>query len=149
MRCTINDLERVSLVLSDDSIYIPINGHPCELSIRSSLAKDILIDGRVYVLMPNEFCVFIYFPHSIELYTGHSAVLPEGRGKEAIKAGKETIKWMFNNTKCIKLFGLTPIFMRHVAMFNRLVGFTKEGILTDSCSKDGALYDQTLFGLSK
>ena len=148
-RCTIDDLKKVSLILSDDSVYIPVNGAPCKGEYREILAEEILSNGKVYVLMPNEFCVFIFSPHSKELYIGHSAVLPEGRGKEAIKAGKSSIKWMFDNTECIKLFGLTPIFMRHVAMFNRLVGFTREGILTDSYTKDGVLYDQILFGLSK
>ena len=149
MRCGIKDAKRVNLVLSDDSIYIPINGHPCELADRDSLAEGILNEDRVYVLMPDDYSVHIFFPFSLELYTGHSAILPEGRGKKEIKGGKVALQWMFDETKCIKIFGFTPIYMKHVVTFNRLLGFIQEGILTNSCIKDGITYDQILFGLSK
>jgi hypothetical protein len=149
MRCAIKDLKKVSLILSDDSIYIPVNGEPCKNEDRENIAEDILNNKKIYVLMPDEFSVFIFFPHSEELYVGHSAILPGGRGKSGIKLCKAAVQWMFDNTECIKIFGLTPVYLKHVIIFNKLVGFEQEGLLTDSCIKDGILYDQILFGLSK
>ena len=119
------------------------------MAIRNSLARGILTEDKVYVLMPDDYSVHIFLPYSSELFTGHSAILPEGRGKKGIKDGKAALQWMFDKTECIKIFGLTPVYMKHVAMFNRLLGFIQEGILTNSCTKDGITYDQILFGLSK
>lgn len=149
MRCTIKDIDRTNRVLDDDSVYAPINGCKCPITKKGKNAKQLLDDSRVHVLMPNEFSVFIFLPHSIELYIGHSAILLEGRGRLGIMAGKSAAKWMFENTRCIKIFGLTPVFMKHVIKYNKLLGFVQEGLLKNSCVKDGVLYDQILFGLSK
>ena len=149
MRCFVENINEVSRVLEDDSVFIPVNGHPIPENQKGFITKELLENGKIVVLMPNEYSVFIFLPHSHELYAGHSAILPEGRGRAGIRAGKAAAKWMFENTRCIKIFGLTPIFLKHVIAYNKLLGFVQEGISTNSCIKDGVLYDQVLFGLSK
>lgn len=149
MRCGIEDIERVSLILSDDSVYIPINGFPCPNNERKNIAQDVLNEKKAYVLMPNEFSVFIFLPHDTGLYNVHTAILPKGRGRLGIKAFKQAAQWMFKNTNCIKLFGIIPAFRKDVILFHKWVGVVYEGVLSKSCIKNGVLYDQVVMGLSK
>ena len=59
MRCTIKDILKVSRVLDDDSVFIPVNGKPCD--DEGAAAYQALTSGA-YVLMPNKGSVFIYIP---------------------------------------------------------------------------------------
>jgi len=149
MRCTIDDKEKVNRILSDDSIYIPINGVPCPEKLKNILADDLLRETKAYVLSPNDFSVLIFLAYDENLYTGHTSVLPEGRGRQAIRDGKLACQWMFENTKCIKIFGFTPEHMLHVRRFNILVGFKEEGVLSNSHMHNGSVENMIIFGLNK
>lgn len=149
MRCSIADIDKIRRILTDDSVHVPVYGCRYNPETCRDVAIDAFRDDRIIVLMPNDTAVFIFTPYSNEIYTGHSFVIKDGRGKKAIYGGKSAVKWMFENTGCIKIFGFTPEYAKHTILFNRLLGFKQEGLLTKSLTKDGKLFDQIIFGLSK
>jgi hypothetical protein len=60
------------------------------------------------------------------VWQGHSMFLPEVRGKEGIRAGKEMVAWMFENGANM-IWGQTPIENERARMFNRLIGAKSVG----------------------
>ena len=99
--------------------------------------------------MPNEHSVFVFLIYNQHMYNGHSAILPEGRGKQGIKAGKTACQWMFNNTPCKKIWGFTPAHKKHIVRYNKLVGFTEEGLMKNCSTDSGKKCDMIVFGLEK
>ncbi len=74
----------------------------------------------------------IYFLHekNIGLFLGtliedvmrlHACILPSARGKEAIRAGKDCIKWVFDNTKATTIQTKADITKKHLLIFNALL----------------------------
>lgn len=79
----------------------------------------------------------------------HSAILPSSRGKQAIQIGHEVIRWIWENTRYIKLLTWIPASNVPAYAFARKCGFAVEGRATMSFMKNGKLQDQILAGLSK
>lgn len=148
MRCFSEDLPHIKNVLQHPSVY--------PHTINDSLPKvppesfgEIFINDAIYVLAPNKWSVFIFIPFSVYLYHAHIAVLPEGRGRAGIRAGKAATSWMFQNTPCLKIMGFTSVKNKPALSFSRCCGYNEEGVLTKSILKDGELHDQIIFGITK
>ena len=149
MLCTIKDFEKVHRILSHESVYPYISDDYCPEKPAEDLGKVFFSDKAIKVLMPNENSVFMCVPLSTNMYSVHSNVLPGHRGRKAVRAGKDGVAWMFNNTECTSLISFTPIQNRSALMFSRLVGFKRIGIIEKSFKKNGAFQDQIITGLSK
>ena len=80
---------------------------------------------------------------------GHTNILPRFRGEKSIEAARLGLKWVFDNTKFVKINGSTPIYNKRAIAFNKKIGFEVEGINKGSIMKDGKLYDQIYFGLER
>jgi len=91
----------------------------------------------------------MFQPAFPNVYIGHTAIKKEARGRKAVIDGKKCLKWMFDNTDCKKIIGFTPEMYKPAMVFNRLVGFKKEGRLTKSLVHEGGLRDMIIFGLCK
>ena len=120
-----------------------------ETAIEKELIKNILLNDKIYVLHPNEFTIFLWMPDNHCTCWVHTAILKEGRGKKAIIAGKKAIRWMFENTKYLKLITWIPSFNKQAELYSKWCGFIKEGCSKKSFLKNGILYDQYLYGLTK
>ena len=149
MLCTINDFEKVHRILSHESVYPFISDDYCPEKPAEDLGIFYFSDEIIKVLMPNESSVFICVPLSNNVYSVHSNVLPERRGKAAIRAGRDCAKWMFNNTECSTIISFTPIQNKAALMFSSLVGFKRIGIIEKSFKKNGVFQDQVITGLNK
>jgi len=149
MRCSIKDIEAVHNILSDEMIYPHIIDDGCGDDLKYKMARLLLENPAVYCLMPNQYTLFIFFQLNYVLYEGHMQVLKNGRGREAVKAGKDSLKWMFKNTPCEKIIGFTPDYCKEAVMLAIKAGMKREGILTKSWKKDGILYDQIITGVNK
>lgn len=147
MRCGPEDVDKVYRIVSHPGVYkdftdsLPDNYY--------ELLKDILSFPHIYILMPIESSVFIFVPEGQIAYKCHSNILPESRGKEGFKAGMAACDWIFMHTGCLKLIGFTPTFCKGAHVFNRILGFKKEGVLTSSTIYNGMLYDLIIYGLTK
>jgi hypothetical protein len=61
------------------------------------------------------------------VWTGHSAFLPESRGKYGVAAGRAMLRWMFDEMNVRMLWGMTPVTHRAANLFNRQLGMKPEG----------------------
>ena len=101
------------------------------------------------LLSPNKYSLFIFEHRSIVVLEGHTSVLPKGRGKKCVEAGKRTIQWVWDNTSYRKIVGFTPISNVVAQKYNVKLGFTKEGVCSRSYLVKGELQDQIIFGINK
>lgn len=81
-------------------------------------------------------------------YDCHIALLPEAAGI-AVDICKGAIKWMFNNTKCLRLVASVPEYNKLAIRLARESGMELMGINKKSFLKNGILFDQLMFGISK
>lgn len=104
-------------------------------------------DGKLW-LRAGDYGLFMGEPRNGIMYEVHTMLLPHARGK-AVDIAKGAMQWMFDNTKCLKI-------ITHVPVFNVLAKRLAEhcrmkliGINTSSFLKNGVLYDQYLYGITK
>lgn len=69
------------------------------------------------------FAILIPTDEGLEL---HSGLLPQFRGRIAIEAGKELVRWAFTQTSCRKLTTWAWDSARHVLLVTKAIGFTEE-----------------------
>lgn len=129
--------------LSDDYTQ-----EPDELDTKAMVENDIVyflagvVDEKVASM-------FFYHPHNQAMYEVHSAVLPEYRGKLAVKMAAESLKWMFTNTECRKVITHVPIYNIPALSIAKRVGMIVEGVNRASIMKSGTMTDQTILGITK
>ena len=118
----------------------------------STTSKDIyypIKDHLIYLTTECKSLLFVGFPVNSYTLDAHTAVLPELRGKQAVKAGKAAIDWVFNNTKYIKIVGATPSDNKLAMRFNRLIGLNREGVCKESIVRGGRLIDRIYYGVER
>jgi hypothetical protein len=149
MICTIKDFEKVHKILSHESVYPYISDDYCPKEPAKDLGENFLGESMVKVLMPNNDCVFIFIPIMLSVYHAHMSALPIGRGKIAIREGKQVVEWMFNNTDCVSIIGFIPNFNRLALIYSKLVGLKRIGVIENSFKKNNIFYDQIINGINK
>jgi len=146
MRLTISDLKFTNDFLNDPSIYPFITDDFNNGIINSEI---LLNNESVYFLSPDPCSLFIFHPMTTILYQGHMQCRKGLERKPSWVAGREAIDWMFKNTKCKKIMGLTPSYCGSAVNLAIKCGFKIEGILAKSFFKNGKLFDQVITGLAK
>lgn len=74
-------------------------------------------------LYDGEGCLFPCVP-STDFISCHVAILPGSRGKKAVSAGRDAIRWLKSNTK-YRIFARTDVKLKHAMVFNRLIGLER------------------------
>lgn len=92
--------------------------------------------------------VLIGKPVNSITYDCHIALLPEACGI-AVDICKGAIQWIFRNTKCLRLIASVPEYNKLAIRLARESGMEFMGINKKSFLKEGRLFDQQLFGISK
>lgn len=149
MRLGMDDAIFVNKVFSHPAVWPFITDDHAKEEHRFISGTLSLSNPLAYLLSPNEFTVFMLLPRSLTTYEVHTAILPEGRGRMAVEAGKAAARWMFEHTTCEKLVGDVAADQKAMLLYSRLVGFKREGICTKSIRRNGQLLDQVMFGLEK
>ena len=144
MRCTLHDILKVSRVLDDDSVFVPVNGKKCDDG--GAAAYRILGNPGIYALMPNAGSVFMYFPYDKNIYQVHVAVLPSHRGRLAVQSMQDSMQWIFSNTTCTKILGFMPESNKKGCVFCEKSGGIREGVLSKA---DGNGGNMIIFGKCK
>ena len=145
-RATIEDYDRVKEIMIDDSTYPYGIDDGCP-SPGEYTPTDILSDGRIYVLLPDNNSVALFVPINHINYDVHICALPESRGKN--KLWFDSIEYMFTKTPCEKITARIPEGNQLAYAIAKKTGFVNEGISMKSIKINGALRDTILLGITK
>jgi hypothetical protein len=149
-QCTLNDLAAVDFVLKHPRVY-PFVRHDYTPPPEQYTAKYLLVDcPRVYVLMDDSNS-FVGIAESVNgaLYAVHQNVMPEIRGRMAVKICRAMIDWIFENTTAKKMIGYVPEPNRAAKFFALRGGFSFEYRLEKAYQLDGKLYALDIVSVEK
>ncbi len=144
-RCSMGDLEFVNRVINNPKIrpYVSDDGVVGPMD-----ASFMLTGDKYFVFRYGYYGLIIFGPFNFITKQFHIFILPEYQGGKfpyQYRCGIDAINWMFSNTDCKKIVGLTI----HDFKSLHKTGLHREGLLTKSHMKDGKLYDLYIFGASK
>lgn len=148
MLCTEKDIHRLNALFGDDSIFPYITDDTFNGERRYNIGEIYIKQPGTVVLSPIPECAFVYQIHNGITYKVHANVLKDKRSL-ALDAATKSLEWMFSNTKCLKVLAFVSPIFENVCRFTEKCGFIKEGIVTKSLLRDGVLYDQNVYGLTK
>ena len=116
------------------------------------VSKDLFfpkMDGITYV-KAGDFGLLMAMPINFITHDIHIALLPNARGM-AKTICQEAIEWVFENNKerPLRLTASIPEFNKHAIKLARDVGMEFIGVNKMSFLKNGKLFNQLLFGLSR
>lgn len=140
------DAELIRAIITHDAIWDDANddGTPPRETFQPVIADSL------YYLVPEldgaPMGVFMVAPHNSTTYEWHTAILPQYRGKYAIKACRLALEWMREHSPALKIITWVPVEARHVYSYARACGFILEGRSENALLKNGKLQDQFLMG---
>ena len=79
----------------------------------------------------------------------HACMLPGVWGAQATRCAREMFAWLWRSTPCRRLIASIPAYNRPALAFAARIGMTRFAVNERSYLRDGVLYDQILFGLSR
>ena len=143
------DYELIRRVMTNPRIYPSITD---DFSASATDFQPVCDDRLIYLAAKDGqtfLGIMLFAPENgIELRV-HHFFLPIAWGKPALEAVRVGIEWIWANTRYKRLFGKTPAFNRLALRFAKRVRFQVCGIDIASIQKDGRLWDQILFGMSR
>ena len=98
------------------------------LGITDSIDLAPLLADHRNILILGDYGFALLLWSAPGVYDVHDAVLPEGRGKWALAAGKLVLDYAFDAYGARLVWTSTPVENRASRMFNRMLGFRSEGI---------------------
>jgi hypothetical protein len=144
MLCTYEQLLRL---IRDDDTWSMLSDDYSKDTPREQAATNML--AASVVLAPNEHTAFILLPRSETIVDLHLVIGPEGRGKKAIKAAREAMAYIFENSTFEKITAMAPADNRPLGVYARACGFRREGTLSKSLRRGGQLIDQHIYSFEK
>lgn len=114
----------------------------------SAYVVDMLCDPRVYLLQPDPGAIFFFLPINSVCYETHVAMLKSSRGNGFVSAEKAA-RWIFENTKCVRLVAFIPASHQSSIMFAAQCGMTGRGFLPAAFLFGGKLHDLHVFSAAK
>ncbi len=107
------------------------------------------MDQGVIYVKAGEYGLLIGIPVNHVCLDVHVALLPEARGK-AVEICKGAMQWVFENSqKIVRMTASIPDYNKLSIRLAKQVGMEFIGINRKSFLKDGVLYDQHFYGISK
>ena len=130
--------------------------------IWAAVAEDDL-DQDEYFIVPNDLWLGVFVESELiglfrfHVMNGvtlqmHIHILPEHRGKYAMKAAREMWKWFLSGTNInkdfVKVTTSVPVIWPRVKKFSEINGFREEGLNRMSYKKNGIIMDQWMLGIT-
>lgn len=104
--------------------------------------------GIVYVRV-DDYGLLVGVPANHVSLDVHVALLPDARGK-AVEICKGAMQWVFQNSqKIMRMTASIPDYNRLAIRLAKQVGMEYIGVNKKSFMREGVLYDQHLYGISK
>ena len=115
--------------------------------------KPFIDDSIIYLAVPGVDSeaagIFMLHQHNLVCFEVHTCMTPKAWGLIAREAAQEVIEWMFNNTTCERIITNVPSLNKVASRFAIDCGMVKFGVNEKSFLKDGVLFDQIMYGISK
>lgn len=140
----IYDEDFIRLCLSDKA-FIRASSDDTPVDVR--LMK-IPIHAGIIWLKAGSYGMFMGEKRNHVSYEVHTILMPNARGK-AVKIAKGAMNWLFLNTGCLRVTTRVPSYNKLAQRLSLKTGMKLFGVDEKSFMKDGQLYDQFLYGLSK
>lgn len=144
------DVDLIDSIIRNPSIYASMSDDSCP-SDPSRVTVAGLIDTFVFLLVKMDDVVsgcFMLEPHGTT-YCAHTALLPVCRGRNAIKAGIEMLKYVFGRTDCKEVSSYAFSDSPHVDWFARAVGLHVTGVDDYPNTRNGKPVSVTNFSILK
>jgi len=103
--------------------------------------------GKLW-LRAGDYGLFMFEVRNYVTCEIHTLLLPHARGK-SVDITKGALHWVFYNTPCLKIITHVPAFNVLAKRLSEKCGLLLIGNNTSSFLKDGTLYDQFIYGISK
>ena len=143
------DLELVRAVLSHPRIFPHIGDDYA--GPRESFTPNS--DYRIWWVEANNdgelLGLFMFLPRSTVLWEMHVSLLPGAWGPPGLRAGRQVIPWVWENTTCRRLIGEVPRSNTLAIRWAEACGFTRFGVNPRAFMKRGVLEDLVLLGISR
>jgi len=93
--------------------------------------------------------MWMLVPQNSVCWEIHTCLLPAGRGAIGRIAAQQLQKWIWANTPCRRVVTNVPAFNKLALKYAKEAGMYEFGVNPKSFAWRGALYDQTLLGISR
>jgi RimJ/RimL family protein N-acetyltransferase len=116
------------------------------------LWKPIESELVIYLLASDDegpFGFGIFVPKTHVEYAAHTAFLPRSYGAQARHSFEEMIRWMWKETRVVRIVGEIVRSNTLAIRFARQAGFEIYGVNKRSFLRGGVLHDQVCLGISK
>lgn len=87
--------------------------------------------------------------HSEVLLEIHTCLLPRIWGPVALDAARAVLRWIWDNTKCVRLITSVPAFNRSALHFAKAAGLVEYGVNPMAYQKNHKLHDIIMLGVSR
>lgn len=136
--------QRVNEVLNHPSVY------PWVIGPFSGVldCTEAIIDGNMIALF-GEHGGYLFSQVCDGVYDGHSAVLPEARGRWAISAAREAVAFMFRNTAAKEIMMACPHGNLAVRGLVRILKAKYRGTIIDGWYLNGQIVPSDIYSLTK
>ena len=114
------DAELLNRVVNDPSVFPFVS-----LGMEGPFDMSPLVNDERNLFFANEHGGFLLINKGDRIYDIHTQFLPEGRGRSAIRDGREAMTYMFTHTDCRALMTFCPLNNKPAATLARLVGMTR------------------------
>ncbi len=117
------DAAFLNRIVNDPSVFPYVSlGLPPPLDLSALVANE-----RNY-FFANEWGGFLVLDQGYGIFEIHSQFLPEGRGRQALAAGREAMAYMFTQTPCRALMTYCPAGNVGARALSRRVGMRSIGV---------------------
>ncbi len=143
------DAELIKSIITDDDIY-PLCSDDASPPASDYTPPDPNV--VLFLLVVHEGVIrgmFILVPKNGVTLEVHTCIKKSFRGKGAVLAATQMLKWVFSNTKARKVVTSIPSYNKPARAFAKMAGMTDEGINRQSFMKGGVLYNQWFMGITK
>jgi len=146
--CGPDDFEFVASIVKHETVLpLLIDDGSKECDVDEAI-RTILTSRNWLVLAPNEYFIVVLQQRNSIAWEIHFQLLPAGRGN-AVAAGKEAVRWMFEKTPCLKLMGSPSAENQRAIRYGAKLGMVEHGVMTKAWLKDGRLTDLLITGQCK
>jgi hypothetical protein len=150
IRCNPGHHKDVFRILTDDTVWPFIHDDANDDKEKfSGELMQMLHHPGFYILMPRQNTVVMFYPVNSITYNIHLGAINGGGRRHINRDAFESVLWMVKNTNAQKIVAMIPDTNGKTIDLAKRTKMRKEGVVTKSFQKNGAIIDMIVFGATK